>query len=287
MISNYIRNSLNQKGSSLVQVMVISGMVSVFGLAVMQTQKNVKSVESTLRTRQANDELRNAVVSLLKYPENCQLNLAFFSEALATSNTGGDSFVDHPDALLKDLNSAPVYVADSTTRYFGRAKIANIQVGRYLATKNLATLRVTTQNYDPTTASRGLSLGGQQTDVDIPVRLYYEGGVLERCMAEEAPADEAYTSASDGLLSQVCQSDLGGSFWNGECRMPTNIEKLSKSKDGTNATSQENLCQNLGGQYDVASETCLPGVLGGTKLLCAPDKRVMGFDAGGYPVCEP
>ncbi len=291
MITKFLKNLLNNKGSSLVQVMVISGMVSVFGLGVMQTQKNVKSVQTTLLTREANDELRKAIISLLKYPESCQLNLSYFSETNANANAGLTSFMTKPGspATLIDIGSNPVYLADESTTYFGRARIKSFSVGHYVAAKNLATLRVTASN----TFGGGLNLGGKEINIDIPVRLYYSGGLLARCMAEESNKMKAngeleiYDNASLGSLSQVCSDRLGGSFWNGECRMPTNVEKLSKSKSGTAAVATDNLCSNLGGNYDPATEQCTQGTMGGSKIFCPSNKKIIGFDNNGSAICEP
>lgn len=286
MLTKDFKIFLNQTGSSLVQVMVIAGMVSVFGLAVMQTQKNVKSVQATIQTRESNDELRVAIISLLKYPTACTANLNYFSKTIADARTTPTAtFFADSDNRLIDMSAAAVYLADNSTKYFGRAKITSFSMGYYDSSKDLATFRVTVNNVGAG-GSSALNLGARSQNIDIAVRVYYDSaGVMTRCMAEEVPAQEAYSLGSTGLLAQVCTEELGGSFWNGDCRMPTYIEKLSKSKSGTNEIKTDNLCQNLGGNYVPDDELCTQGFMGGSKIFCASGQRTQGFDNNGNPIC--
>ncbi|PIP90565.1 MAG: hypothetical protein COW01_10705 [Bdellovibrionales bacterium CG12_big_fil_rev_8_21_14_0_65_38_15] len=286
MLKRFINSLSNQNGSSLVQVMVIAGMVSVFGLAVMQTQKNVQSVQTTLLTRDSNTELKNAVTALLKYPTVCQMNLSYFSRGVAVTKTGPDDFVTDPDLLLIDVESNPVYVADNTTSYFGRSRITRFRIGHYDAAKNLATLKIIVNNVAPG-ASGGLNLGAKSQEIDIGVRVYYDGGgVLTRCMAEEVPVEESYANAAvDTQLSQLCTSDLGGSFYNGDCKIPEYVERSAKSKTHDNTTATDNMCQNFGGAYDPATGRCTEGFMSGAKIFCPGGEKIKGFDNAGNAIC--
>lgn len=286
MLKRFLKSLSNQKGSSLVQVMVIAGMVSVFGLAVMQTQKNVQSVQTTLLTRDSNIELKSAITALLKYPTVCQLNLAYFVESTAQSNTGASDFITDPDNFLIDVEGNNVYAADNSTTYFGRTRISRFRLGRYDAAKNLATFKIIVNNVAPG-ASGNLNLGAKTQEIDIGVRVYYAAdGTLERCMAEEVPTEESYANgAIDTQLAQLCTSDLGGSFYNGDCKIPEYIERTAKSKNNTNSTATDNFCQNFGATYNPATGRCDGGFMNGSKLFCANGNRVRGFDSIGTPIC--
>lgn len=290
----------NSEGSSLVQVMIISGMVSVFGLAVMQTQKNVKSVQRSLLIRESNNELKTAVTALLKYPDVCVKNFVFFTKSIADPLFSPTSFIDLPDAppngaQLTDFNDIAVYREhnnDSSITYFGKSRIKDMKIGHYVTAKSLATLRLTLDNIGPG-GNRLLHLGGELINLDIPIRIFYDGaGAVKRCMAEEVPIDVAYTSAaSETQLAQLCTNDLGGQFLNGDCQIPEFTEESSKSRNQDNATSPDNFCQNFGGEYipDPGPNAGIcTGLLSGSKTICpVPGEVAKGFTTGGALLCGP
>ncbi len=288
----------NQRGSSLVQVMVISGMVSVFGLAVMQTSKNMQSIKQTMMVKDSIEQFKETASNLLMNEAACSNTL----QALVPTRSLAGS--DKSPTVIRDYNNDPAYelysdASAATTVYNGNIRIGSMRFTGFDDTTDSAVLKVTMlkSKTDGVGEKFGqLVLGGKEITIDIPLRVYFSrpAGVVTDCASdpfEACFADSSATEVAQGPLEQLCDDDLGGSFYNGKCIVTEHIMDQTRC-DGsygtcsgvpTNADSFNSMCHNLGGVFDPVTKACKPR-FGGVK--CPPGTKLKGFDDEGKLRCE-
>lgn len=305
MLSNQRRSfSLNnQRGASIVQVMMIAGMVSVFGLAVMQTQQNMTSTKTTIEVRNANTELRDSIMSLLKFPDVCELNIGSASRvpnlASIANKPGADDFASLAGGALYDADGAVAFqnydlAPGPDFVYFGRIQIQDILVGHYDAAKSLATLRVQVNTGDPLGKNR-FNLGGNTHNLDIPLRIYFDSstGNFKRCFTEDRPIEldgsGNYIASDESVLQKLCTLEMGGSFSNGDCLYGQNLINIARQESALNERGEadpnyiRSICNNFGsalnadGQCKKRFESTIP---------CPSGTKLTGFDSEGKFICQ-
>lgn len=291
---------LNQRGGSLAQVMVISGMVSVFGLAVMQTAKNMNSLRQTGAVRESIQQFQESFSNVMLNDAACRITLnsnGITTRAQATNR----SFT-----RLYNSNGAVIYQlfdpANTNTIYHGNIRIKSINFSDYNQAQNSGklTIEMYKKYFHPSDDNQSVGiniLGGDTITFELPLRVFFEipegaGGpaptdTIESCFGE-------YKNEESGInpLEELCDDDLGGSYYNGRCIVTEYIMERTRCWTGGNcgdpddgATAQRSICHNLGGRYDSSTGKCSPRFAGATAC---PDGFVLsGFNSEGRFVCIP
>ncbi len=290
----------NQTGSSLVQVMVISGMVSVFGLAVMQTSKNMQSMKKTLLIKNSMDQFHETINNLLTNEATCKNTLGTLlpQRSAAEDDVELNSILDFDaNPAYTKFNPSSAATAAATT-YHGNIRIGAIEYTEYNAAKDGAVLRFTLLKSDSTGPAKfGLgTLGAKQIEIDVPIRIFFtipEGasGPVPSDVFGGCFADNGVEADGDSPLKVLCDQDLGGSFYNGRCIVAENIIDQTRcrgsygtcSGDPANADASNSMCHNLGGVYNSVTKDCDPRF---KNVDCGPGKMLKGFDGDGNLICE-
>ena len=285
----------NQKGSSLVQVMVISGMVSVFGLAVMQTSKNMQSMKQTLSVKESIEQFKEAASNMLMNEEACSQTLASLvpTRSLAGSNptiTNLHDF-DGGTAAYTIYNSS-----NPATVYHGNIRIESMVLTDYTPAKDSANIQVTVLKSSTSDKFGQLVLGGKTQVVDIPVRLYFDippgssasgTDTFLSCHSDNGAFDED----TDTPLKEICDDELGGSYYNGKCLIVENVldrgrcereDGLCSGVQGSPDT-EKSLCHNLGGSFNQSTGKCAPRF---SDQTCPSGTLVKGFASNGNIICQ-
>tara|TARA_R110000868_G_scaffold313440_2_gene574426 strand:+ start:2318 stop:3205 length:888 start_codon:yes stop_codon:yes gene_type:complete len=289
---------INQKGSSLVQVMVISGMVSVFGLAVMQTSKNMQSMKQTLMVKDSIEQFKETASNLLMNEQACNNT---FSALIANRS---QAYADKVVPQIMDYDNSIAYQpysegSPAATTYHGNIRIGEMRFIDFDDTTDSIKLQVTVvkSKMDGVGSQFGqLVLGGKEVSFEIPLRVYFakavggaesSGDAFESCFADNAAFDEDELAP----LEKLCDNDLGGSYYNGKCIVTEHIMDQARC-DGSYKTcsgvpsepaNHNSICHSLGGVFDPNDGSCNPR-FGGAG--CPAGTKLKGFDAEGNLRCE-
>ena len=293
-----IKNLINnEQGSSLVQVMVIAGLVSTFSVAVMQTSKNQSSMQQSIRYREIADKVYDQTKALLMNKRACAATLGQIA-AFPAPETTFSSGVNLTAGVLADDSSSFYAINSQLSEYL---RFASFRLTQYDDTKKVGLFQLEFQKVNSDGNQSAIFIGSSSILRELYVKFNVNSsGQIIDCYAINGTGDD---NNSDGILDEIADIDqsplreacenIGGSYssQDGQCVMAEYQSALVKGNTNLDGTPEEmytgyshTLCAQMGSTYNTTTNTCNPRSQG---MTCPTGEQIAGFDSDGNLVCKP
>ena len=292
------RGLKSKQGSALTTVIVLSGMVGLFGLAVMQTARDQSDAQRNVRVRDSADKVTESIRSILQHQATCKINFEHTPNPNFTKDTDGPTgdfseiLNENKDVLFKEGNTEPYYsygyLKKMSYEFDSGKDMALIELvfKKYKSTTNFASKRTIIRRIPVK-----MNFCRPEDISSVPMPMSNEDcktksvGDLKNCFALFGnPESITSITSADNPLKDAC-TNLGGYFdtTTGLCNMVEYQAALVKEGFTVGSDKVKSLCEQMDGKWDNTSKECTP-ILADEK--CAPGELLTGWETDGTLICK-
>lgn len=265
-----------QSGFSLVQGMVLSGILAGSALVATKMLSEQKKVQRSAETRDQIEELHKVIYSNLQNRKNCERTI--FAQNLQTSVISGASTVV---SAIYDQNNVLMYQtyagANAQVYQNGNVIIKSITITGFSASNGKANMELVYERMAGTSGSAGLNkrtkdgFGAKDIKKIIPLRIQRDPLIpskpFESCYATtEGKADGSVETGNANLSRSLCLEMNSG--------ISLNAAGIMVDSTGSPTTKKPMWV------WDESTSTCIP------NAKCPADQVYTGIDSTGQIKCK-